>query len=258
MIRRWLATLGVLALVTTALVGIAHASQLALAPPTTASLDVVRKCAQADVQVIGAVGRTQLTVSGLPAACGGLPMRLWLHEAGTTRHVDAVTPHEGGALTVTLPAPVGARPTAVVTVRTWPMPTTARISDFPTFTCRTPDAPQVGCAVSVSKRTNWPDYWQRTLLISTTSTTPVRWELTVDLSTSAFMTTKELLDIRTSLTRTSALDCARTPRTVTIGGRPMHNNFHLVDSTTVREAELQGNPTVNIYANPNSVLLHCP
>src|SRR5690606_13434827 len=127
--------------------------------------DVVRKCAQANVQVTGSVGKTQLTVSGLPAACGGLPLRLWLHEAGKTQHVDAVTPSRGGTLNVALPSPAGAAPSAVATVRTWPMPTTVRISDFPTFTCRTPGS-AAGCTVSISGRDGWDGFWRREIRIS--------------------------------------------------------------------------------------------
>lgn len=121
--------LAALALLATALVGVAHASELVLAPPTTASTAVVHRCAHADVQVTATAGRTELTVTGLPAACGGLPLRLWLHEAGTTHRTDAVVPEGGGPVTVTAPVPAGPGTAPLVTVDTWPLPTTAHVAD---------------------------------------------------------------------------------------------------------------------------------
>src|SRR5690625_1926866 len=143
MMRRWITALFTLALVLS-LGAVGHAAELSLSSPRPPSLAMTEKCAQAEIKVSGTAGRAELTVSGIPAVCGGLPLDVCLHDGIATHQVTTETPATGGQLTLTPSTTLTTHTAALVTIGTWPMPTTATIAELPFVTCHTPDDPAAG------------------------------------------------------------------------------------------------------------------
>ena len=122
--RRGLIVLCAFALVLSA-GAVGHAAELSLSSPRAPSQAVITKCAQAQIEVSGTAGQAELTVSGIPAQCGGLPLDVWLHDGTTTHQLAADAPAGGGQLTLTPSIELSTHTAALTTIDTWPMPTTA-------------------------------------------------------------------------------------------------------------------------------------
>lgn len=259
MIRRLLIALCAFVLMVS-VAGVAYAADLGLSSPTRPSLGVAERCAQTTVTIAGTAWVNPLTVSGLPPACGGLPLKIWLHDSDSTHTISTEVPPEGGEVTLSPAFSVGPHTDALATIDSWPMPTTMEIYT-PFVSCRTPQDLSLGCTAEATDPHGWPDgYWQSTVTISTTSQTSVEWELMFNLDDSSVpVQPTRYLSHYGGLTPTSVPDCDAAPRTVTAAGdsEGWHNERVGGDGPTSHELGVQGSRQVGDPA-AHTALLACP
>lgn len=236
-------------------VGAAHAAELPLSAPSRATADVLERCADTSLAVVGSHGAGSVTVSEIPAACEGLPLTVWLRDRGATYHAGAVAPQGGGQLSVKpagLALSTGA--VALVTIDTWPMPTSFDVTDLPFVSCTTPDDPAVGCFAGISVTSQWGETWIRGGWVSTTSTDRVRWEVVINLSATElpFHPTNDLQDNEQGLVKVASSACDAEPRTVTVQGAGW-GPYYMVSRDEPRRFQLEGKATAQ-----GGNLLSCP
>ena len=261
--RRWLTALCTLVLVLSMGV-VAHAAELSLSSPRPPSLAMTEKCAQAEIDVFGTEGEATVTVAGIPAECSGLPIDVWLHDAGATSRITAEAPAGGGEVTLTPSAPLTTRAAALATIDTWPLPTTASIAARPFVTCRTPDDPAAGCEVQIIDSDEWSEggphinVWRRHMEITTTSAVPVRWQLELNLSASSlpFHPTRQLLDYQGDVIAVSHR-CEPQPRIVTLRGTAHDSNRPYVAAGSNQRVNVTGRAEV-LSPHYMNELMRCP
>lgn len=263
--RRWITALCTLVLVLS-MGAVAHAAELSLSSPRPPSLAMTEKCAQAEIDISGTEGEGTLTVAGIPAECSGLPIDVWLHDAGATSRITAEAPAGGGEVTLTPSAPLTTRAAALATIDTWPLPTTANIAARPFVTCRTPEDPAAGCEVEVVFEDDWYSgggpltHWHRIVEISSDSLDQVPWELTFNLSADSILVqpTNLFYDDEGGLQVVSSARCDVEPRTVTVQGRTDWGRHHLVGGELPPlRIGVQGAATASGYPS-GADLLRCP
>ena len=253
--RRWITALFTLALVLS-LGAVGHAAELSLSSPRPPSLAMAERCdAQAAVEIEGTTWRSPLTVSGIPAACGGLPLSVWLYDSGATEVVTTQVPNGGGTVAVPVTrVTVGPHTAALATIDTWPLSTTMDIHT-PFVSCRTPGTPAAGCSVEVVNDNDWPGHWQKTMRISTTSRSPVTWELLVNLSDpSVPVHPTRYLTHTGGLALISFAGCDTEPRTLIAGGSAGWHNQQ-VSTDTPRDVQVEGSYPLAEPASRNMLFL---
>lgn len=245
-----------------ALLGTASATELSLSSPTRPSYALAERCSNAPVAVTGEAGSSTVTISGLPAGCTELPLTVWLHEAGSTYRGTAVAPAAGEDVTLTVAGlQLSPQTAGLVTAATWPLQTATTVSSgsLPFVSCRTPDNPEAGCEATVAGEWQWgwptASDWVRNLEVTSSSQTPVRWELVINLSHPSlpFHPTQTLHSTDQGLVRVAASACDAEPRTVTVRGTTGWGDHHTVSDGMTRRAQLHGTS-----ATGSGGLFNCP
>ena len=269
---RTLVILLVAALVATGIVG-ASAAQLTVGSATLLS---IRKapCTTATVAVThGLISTTDQKTSSVvvtvPASCAGLPLALRLYKAGgVALHAADLTVASASAPTTTITLATVDRyaPSEVVgvamTLGTWGVRTawTSTAVTVPALSCAVVQGnPNSTCVATVTSATEWgyptTTDFLRSITISSTSNSPVTWQLTINLSDPGFpFLAKALADGQGGLVLVSTSGCGASPRTVTVQGTTAWGGYEKVSSDTPRQLEVHG------YASnqPSTMLLNCP
>ncbi|NUU18915.1 hypothetical protein HP550_16815 [Cellulomonas humilata] len=128
----------------------------------------------------------------------------------------------------------------------------------PLLSCTTPYDATATCTATVASGTQWPtpptDYLGM-VRISTTSTTAVRWRITMNLSDATLpFLAKALLDTQGGLVLIGTVDCAATPRTITVEGTTAWGNYNTVVAGRTENLQVHGYSTVQ----SGTLLLRCP
>ena len=251
----------------------ASAAQLTV---RSATLLTVKKtpCTTATVAVThGAISttdqKTSSVVVAVPASCAGLPVALRLFKAGgVALHAADLTVAAASSPTTTITLSTTDRytPSEVVgvalTLGTWGVRTawTSTAVTVPALSCAVVQGnPNSTCVATVTSSTEWgyptTTDFLRAVTISSTSNSPVTWQLTINLSDPGFpFLAKALADGQGGLVLISTSGCGASPRTVTVQGTTAWGGYEKVSSGTPRQLEVHG------YASnqPSTMLLNCP
>jgi hypothetical protein len=170
-----------------------------------------------------------------------------------------------GALTATsatpFTPPASAGGSVFVTLNGWAVPATCVYAPPPPplVSCTTPYNPTATCTATVTGGSEWgypttTDYLG-TVRISTTSTTAVRWQVTMNLSDSTLpFLARSLKDTQGGLVLISASACGTTPRTVTVEGTTGWGTYNTVSAGRSQDLEVLGYST----GQTGTQLLSCP
>ena len=252
---------------------------LALSPASAAQLSlstrmlgafVLERCTStalpATSGTVAAGSSTQVVLSSIPPACRGkqASLRLFGSSGAALAASDTVVtlPASSATATVTVPSyPVAQASGLALTIATWGVPTTwtAAAVPLPGVTCTVPGNPAATCAATVTGGTSWgyptATDFLRTVTISTTSTTPVPWQLTLNLSDPGLpFLARTLTDGQGGLVLAGTSGCAASPRTVTVTGTTAWGGYDQVAAATPRGLEVHGYAA----AQPGASLLTCP
>ncbi|GEK23333.1 hypothetical protein [Cellulomonas xylanilytica] len=209
---------------------------------------------------------TQVVLSSIPAACRGkqTSLRLFTASGAALAPTDTVTTLPAGAATATITVPsypVAQASGLALTVATWGVPTTwtSAAVPLPAFSCTVPGSPSVTCAATVTLGTEWgyptATDFLRSVSVTTTSATPVPWQVTINLSDPGFpFLARTLTDGQGGLVLVSTSGCAASPRTVTVRGTTAWGGYDQVSAATPRGFEVHGYAATQASAG----LISCP
>ena len=247
----------------------ASAAQLALSTRKLGAF-VVERCTNGPLPAtsgtVSGGSSTQVVLSAIPVACRGkqASLRLFTAAGAALATTDTVVTLPAGSATATVTVPSYAVAQAsglALTIATWGVPTTwtSTAAPLPGFSCAVPGNPSVTCAATVSSSTEWgyptTTDFLRSVTISTTSTTPVTWQLTINLTDPGFpFVAKALADGQGGLVLVSTSGCSAAQRTVTVQGTTAWGGYDQVSAGSSRGLEVHG------YASnqPTTMLLNCP
>lgn len=193
-----------------------------------------------------AITGTVAAVSGIAAsACSGRTLRVYVRSASAT--ITASGTISGATANLTLPSAVTAADGATATIDTWSVPVSwsVVVPSVPAFSCVIPSSPSVPCTVTVTQTETWGSagnrVWQKKILISTTSTQPVAWRLTVNVSDAShgFLANRVHDTTNGGLVLQNTSGCSATPRTVTVTGN-VGWGYSQISASSPREVQVRG------------------
>lgn len=219
------------------------ASRIPLASPTRPMATSVARCSGNTLTIT--INVRAVTVTGLSAsACAGKTLRVLVRSGSTTQTATGTV--SGSSASLTLGSAVSTVAGVTATIATWRVPVTwSQVAVLPAFSCTIPAAPSVPCTVTVVKTDAWGEtgnrVWQTSLLLSTTSTQPVAWRLTINLSDPSFpFLTRRLHDTTGGgLVNVVAAACSATPRTVTATGNVTWG-YSQISASSSRDLQVRG------------------
>lgn len=233
----------------------ASAAQLALVARTdTAWAQTSARCQSARLTVTAGSTATTVRVTGVTAACVGLPLVVSLYDPTVTTSPQVARRFAGSATAAATTTVTGTALTPAanlvprVTIGGWLVPSTwtwtAPVPTLPAVSCRVPASPSTPCTATVTRVNQWSSpatSYQWFVTVSTTSRTPVVWELTFNLSDPAFpFVAKAFEDKQAGLVKVAASACSAIPRTVTVKGTTGWGQYHQVWAGKTSELEVQG------------------
>ncbi len=250
--RRLLYAVAVIGALLIAGLSTASAATLPLSSVRITTLTVAERCAPAlTVEPGPATGGTATSVAirQVPAHCAGKQVRLRLLGAsGPLATADAVATLPAAGATATIPV-AAYTPSAVrgvaLTVDGWGLAPTWS-APMPGIACTVPGNPSASCDVKVVASHEWGSGESRTYLrrfeVSTTSTTPITWRLTLNLSDATLFpfVAAGLSDQQGGLVKVSASACSDPARLVTVKGTTNWGSYHTVVAGEPRTLEVQG------------------
>ncbi|WP_066585453.1 hypothetical protein [Cellulomonas timonensis] len=265
--RRLLYAVAVIGALLIAGLSTASAATLPLSGIRLSTLTVAERCApELPVESGPTTGgtATSVTIRQVPADCGGKSVRLRLLGAsGPLAPADAVATLPAAGATATIPV-AAFTPSAVrgvaLTVDGWgvtPAWSAPTPTPVPGIACTVPGNPAATCDVKVTSSHEWGSGASRTYLrrfeVSTTSTKPVTWQLTLNLSDTTLFpfVAAGLSDQQGGLVKVSASACSDVPRLVTVKGTESWGSYHTVVAGEARSLEVQG------FASAGGNLLSC-
>ena len=246
--RRLLYAVAVIGALLIAGLSTASAATLPLSSVRITTLTVAERCAPAlTVEPGPATGGTATSVA--IRHCAGKQVRLRLLGAsGPLATADAVATLPAAGATATIPV-AAYTPSAVrgvaLTVDGWGLAPTWS-APMPGIACTVPGNPSASCDVKVVASHEWGSGESRTYLrrfeVSTTSTTPVAWRLTLNLSDTTLFpfVAAGLSDQQGGLVKVSASACSDPARLVTVKGTTNWGSYHTVVAGEPRTLEVQG------------------
>lgn len=177
----------------------AHAASLTLTAPQRPFVTAKARCTSGPVTVTAtgtpnAGQYTQVRVTGITGACATGAVRVATGSGSTWSQAyvsTSATAVSGGALTATGPAftpPATASGKAFVVLDGWPVPATWTFTPaaLPALSCQTYDASgnplTAPCTATITGGSEWGsplNTFYRGIRVTTTSTTPVRWRVTI-------------------------------------------------------------------------------
>lgn len=242
---RWpLAALLVLAVLAAGLVG-GSASQLGLAQPARPLATSFSRCSGNTLTITG----TAVAVSGIDAAaCSGKQLTVHVRSGGSTLTVSGTI--SAATATLTLPSAVTSANGVAASIATWLVPVNWSVTPgaLPAASCVSIDDPQLTCSAAITELNYWgypttSDY-NATIRVTSTSTTPVRWQVTINLSNSAFpMLAKKVSDTQGGLVKVSASACTDSPRLLVVKGTTSWGPYHQVSAGNPHDMQLHGHLT---------------
>lgn len=220
------------------------------------------RCASGPVAVT--IKGATVTVAGLAATpCGGKTLAVYLRDGSTTR--TQTTTISAASATVTFPtAPTDVKG-VVVYLGGWPVTTTFEVvptGPLPSVGCVSRDNPALTCTATITSVNSWgwptlSDYLMN-VTVSTTSTTPVRWQLTFNLSSPDLpFVARKFWDGKSGATvKVSASECSAAPRLVVVDGTTAWGSSHpYVSAGSTRELQMGGTTTSS--GGQSHVLIDC-
>ena len=252
MSRTLLRVVAVLGALVVAGLSTASAATLPLATSGLTTLTAADRCAP-DLAVEAGTATSgtasSVTIREVPADCAGKQVRLRLLGAsGPLATADAVATLPAAGATATIPV-AAYTPSAVrgvaLTVDGWGLAPTWS-APMPGIACTVPGNPSASCDVKVVASHEWGSGESRTYLrrfeVSTTSTTPVAWRLTLNLSDTTLFpfVAAGLSDQQGGLVKVSASACSDPARLVTVKGTTNWGSYHTVVAGEPRTLEVQG------------------
>lgn len=265
-----------LAVLTVAALGLASASTLDLSARPLTSAETTHPCPGTATATTGSTGSTRANgvAVTLPAGCAGRSVQLSVLSGTTVLASGAETTIPGSSGTVPTPAYTASNALTVrATVDGWDLPVTW--SWRPHITCRVPANATIPCTASVALFTGVKPGGTGTfsyydVVVTTTSTTAVQWEVTFDLTRPFYPSLPAQLGNSTldvyndgqttwngdtstatpsnDVTRTST--CAAYPGSLVVTGDnvgPTNNRFRTVRNDRVRQFSLVLNYDVVEY-----------
>ena len=248
----------------------ASAAQLSLSTRNLGAF-VLERCTDVPVPAtsgtVSAGASTQVVLSSIPVACRGKQASLRLFTAAGTAlaTTDTVVTLPAGSATTTVTVPSYAVAQAsglALTIATWGVPTTwtSTVVTLPAFSCAVVQGnPNSTCVATVTNATEWgyptTTDFLRGVTISSTSNSPVTWQLTINLSDPGFpFLARALADGQGGLVLVGTSGCSASPRTVTVQGTTAWGGYEKVSSDTPRQLEVHG----YVSNQPSTMLLNCP
>lgn len=240
----------------------ASAAQLVVDGGSLASTGGTHPCVGTGTATAAGVSGQSASGVGVvvPNGCAGRTVAVTVLSGGTT-----VASGNAQVVAGTTTVPVSAyTPTASLTVQavvdgwalpvawSWTPPATGPVS------CRIPANPSVTCQATVAGGSDWgypvTTTFNRFVEVTTTSQTPVVWEVTFHLDDPAWpVRASRLTDTQGGLVLVSASPCGASPRTVTVRGTTSWGQYHQVRSGQTRSMQIEGS---SIGGTGN--LLSCP
>lgn len=210
------------------------------------------RCQEAPLALTAAPG-SGVHVTGVQPACVGRPLVVSLYDPAVTSSSAQSLRFTGqAAAAATTTVPGGAFTPAVglvprVTVDGWLVPATWT-GQQPFLRCTVPDAPGASCAATLTDLQQWgypsTTTWLANLAVSTTSATPVTWQVDVNLSDPGLpFVARALTDGTGGLVLVATSGCGDVPRVVTVRGTTAWGSFHTVEAGRTSAIQLRGDLT---------------
>lgn len=223
-----------------ALAGQSTAAQLSVA--SARQLPVLASWARCGGTATAALNGASVTISGLASSCDNASISVHVHSASGVQTASGTA--SGGGATLTLPSSPGTVDAVLVRVDTWALATTWSQTFLPVVSCAA-IAGSGTCEATVTALTSWGyptlNNYLLSVQVSSTSKTPVKWQVTLNLSHSSlpFVAT-DLSDTQSGLVKVSATSCSTTPRTVTVKGTTGWGNYDQVSVSNTVSMQVQG------------------
>ncbi len=250
----------------------ANASALTLATRLKPFSTSQSRCTSQTVAVTNAATSnttSSLVVSNLDTAgCAGRPLVVTVYDPTVTTWPAARRLVASGTVTTataTLTAATGTFTPSTglrvhVTIGGWQVPATwTSTAPVPLLSCTVLGTPTATCTATVTGGSQWgypttSDYLG-TVQITTTSSTPVRWQVTMNLSDATLPFLADALqDTQGGLVLVGTSGCTASPRTVTVRGTTAWGTYDTVSAGQSRSLQVHGFSTNQ--ATP--MLLNCP
>jgi hypothetical protein len=264
------ALLAVVATVLLALVGssVAQASAVKLTtrlkPFTTSQSRCTSQSAAVTNVAVGGATSTVLLSNLDVANCRGKALVVTVYDPKVTtwpaaRRLEVTRTVESATATLSA-APATFVPAAGLKVRVtiggWQVPATWTYAPpLPLITCTVPGS-SATCTATAAGGNIWDSNFIGTVSVTSTSRTPVKWRLTMNLSdvTTLPFLPKALRDVQGGLVLVSASDCSAVPRIVVVEGTTTWGQYDTVWAGQTRSVQVQGHAT----AQTGTLLLSCP
>lgn len=241
-----------------AMLGVSFATSLTLSSPTAPSFASDSRCSSSPASVSVTEGTAQVVV---PEGCQSQDISLFLGASGAAYSVEVVS-----GQTISLPTEFSRPQAALVTVGTWPLPTSLDVGEPPVvddspFTCTVPagECTVENLELSAWSSSNWPEIneYNASGSITTTSPTKQEWTLTINLSSPAFPFVADgVNDTQKGLVLLSDAGCVQVPRTITVKGTTTWGDYNYVRAGKPRNFQINGDLRVRSGKTYN--LLSCP
>ncbi len=240
---RWRSTLASLAaLAAVASLGVSAAAKLSL--QNSAGSPLFQTWSRCSGQVKATITGASVTVTGIDSACSGKTLAAYVRSGSSTLTASATV--SGSTVTLTLPSAPATVSGALVTAGTWPLPTVWEQTQttLPAVSCSAISGTGT-CTATVTGITSWgyptlSDY-NLNVTVSSSSTTPVTWQVTINLSSTDLpFVASDLSDTQGGLVKVSATACSASPRTVTVKGTTSWGNYHQVQSGQSSNMQVHG------------------
>jgi hypothetical protein len=230
------------ALAAVASVGVSAAAKLNV--QTGGGTPLIKAWSRCSGQVKATITGASVAVTGIDSACSGTTLVAYVRSGSST--MTASTTVSGTTATLTLPSAPATVSGAIVTAGTWPLPTVweQTQSTLPAVSCSAASGTGT-CTATVTGIDKWgyptlSDY-NLTVTVSSSSTTPVTWQVTINLSSIDLpFVASDLSDTQGGLVKVSATACSATPRTVTVKGTTSWGNYHQVQAGQTSSLQVHG------------------
>lgn len=237
---------------------VSSAAQLNLGSVARPHLDAMNRCDADGVALTTPATSgttTRVDVSGINAACAGLPIvvRVATGASSSSSTTSVNVPAGGGSMTLNTASPAFDPDNVVqtsVTIGTWPMSGTWSYTPpvtLPAASCRIPSNPSIPCTATISGNTQWADpitHWQRYITVATAHSTNVVWEVTINLSSTEFpVFANRLQDLQGGVVLVGTPSCSANPRTVTVRGVTTWGDHHQVRAGKTSMIQIEGSTT---------------
>jgi len=207
------------------------ASRLDLTSPALPMVTASSRCSGATLAVT--INDSGVAISGIAvSACAGRTLEVWVRAGSTTWHTSGTV--SGSSLSLPVSGATGDIRSVITTIDTWVVPTTwtAPPATVPLLSCESLGNPSLTCTATVERLVSWgttPNrQYELFVKVTTTSTSQVRWGVTVNLSSAGLpFLANGVQDIQGGLRVLDFSGCGAQPRTIRVQQNPSWGNARI-------------------------------